>query len=217
MKQFTLLLGIFLYGALSHAQQQSQTSDEIRTLFDKDGKTSVGWMIGVESGYTQFDERDVWLGGLSVGVVLDHNLTIGLAGKGWVNREGMYYENIEETEGAYLEGGYGGLLLEYTLFPKSPVHLTFPVLIGGGASTYISGEEYYDWDENGWDFDHEVIDYDSYFVIEPGIRAEISLLKFMRLSAGVSYRYVNELEMVNTPDDLMNNITASVGLKFGMF
>jgi len=217
MKQLALLLVIFLFGAMAQGQQEAQTNGNMNTLFGKNGKNSLGWMIGVESGYTQFDKRDVWLGGIGVGMVIDHSFTIGLAGQGWVNRQGMYYENIEDTVGAYLEGGYGGLMLEYTLFPGSAVHLTFPVLIGGGGANYISGVETYEWDDDEWDTDYEMLDFDTFFVIQPGIRAEISLLSFMRLNAGISYRYINELQMINTPGDMMNNFTATVGLKFGKF
>jgi len=70
---------------------------------------------------------------MSVGMIINHNFTIGLSGRCWANREGMYYANVTDTAGAYLEGGYGGLLLEYTLFPKSIIHVTFPVLIGRGC------------------------------------------------------------------------------------
>ena len=220
MKQFIFLLGIFLFGSLAHAQQETQKSDEINTLFSKDGKTSVGWMVGLKSGYTQFDSRDVWTGGISAGMVIDHNFTIGLTGNGWVNRENMYYPEVTDTTGAYLEGGYGGLLLEYTLFPKSTVHVTFPLLIGGGGASYVTDKEYVEWDEDEWDeWDdcNKVLDTDGFFVIEPGVRAEVNILKFMRLNAGISYRYAAGLEMINTSKDLMNNFTATVGLKFGKF
>jgi hypothetical protein len=217
MKQFAFLLGIFLFGAMAHAQQGTQKSDDMNTLFGKDGETSVGWMIGVKSGYTQFDSRDVWTGGISGGMVIGHQFTIGLTGNGWVNRENMYFQDVTDTTGAYLEGGYGGLLLEYTLFPKSAVHLTFPIMIGGGGATYVSGESYTIWDEDEWDTDYDVLDTDVFFTIEPGVMLEVNLLKFMRLDAGVTYRYTSGFDMINTNDNLLNNFNAMVGLKFGKF
>jgi hypothetical protein len=39
----------------------------------------------------------------------------------------------------------------------------------------------------------------------------------MRLNAGISYRYAAGLDLLNTSDDLMNNFTVNVGLKFGKF
>lgn len=223
MKRFGLLLVLISAVVMVNAQEASKaTNDEMKTLFGKGGKTKIGWFVGIDPGYTQFDGRDVWMGGLSAGMIINHNFTIGLSGRGWTNRNGMYYENVTDTAGAYLEGGYGGLLLEYTLFPKSVVHVTFPVLIGGGGASYITDNENSEWEDgdgndNEWEDCHNNLDSDAFFVIEPGVRAEVNILKFMRLNAGISYRYVGDLQLINTSGDLMNNFTATVGLKFGKF
>jgi hypothetical protein len=218
MKRFSLIFALSVAFLMVNAQDKPvTTNDDINTLFGKGGKTTLGWFIGIDPGYTQFDNRDVWLGGLSVGMIVDHHFTIGLTGRGWTNHDGMYYPNVTDTAGAYLEGGYGGLLLEYTLFPKSVVHVTFPVLIGAGGATYVTDQDYAEWDEDDWDDCHHSLDTDAFFVVEPGVRAEVNILKFMRLNAGISYRYAAGLELMNTSGDLMNNFTATVGLKFGKF
>jgi len=218
MKRLSLIFTLLITALFVNAQQESdKNNDDINTVFGKGGKTRIGWFVGIDPGYTQFDGRDVWLGGLSTGMIINSNFTIGLSGRGWTNRSGMYYPDVTDTAGAYLEGGYGGLLLEYTLFPKSVVHVTFPVLIGAGGASYITEKEYTEWDEDEWDDCHKNIDTDGFFVIEPGVRAEVNLLKFMRLNAGISYRYAGGVELINTPKDLMNNFTATVGLKFGKF
>jgi hypothetical protein len=218
MKRFALLLaGLVAVIAVNAQTETGKPNEEINTVFGKGGKTKIGWFIGIDPGYTQFDKRDVWLGGMSVGMVIDHNFTVGLTGRGWCNRDGMYYPNVTDTAGAYLEGGYGGLLLEYTLFPKSIIHVTFPVVIGAGGATYTTDTEYKEWNGHDWDTHYKTLCSDAFFVIEPGVRAELNVFKFMRLNAGISYRYVGDLQMVNTPSDLMNNFTATVGLKFGKF
>ncbi len=218
MKRISLIFALVITVVFANAQQEAtKSNDDINTIFGKGGKTKIGWFIGIDPGYTQFDNRDVWLGGLSAGMIINHNFTIGLTGRGWTNRNGMYYQNVTDTAGAYLEGGYGGLLLEYTLFPKSTVHVTFPVLIGGGGATYIIDQKYEDLEDHDYNTCHETLDTDGFFVIEPGVRAEVNILKFMRLNAGISYRYVGGLDLINTSTNLMNNFTASVGLKFGKF
>lgn len=218
MKRLTVLFACLVAVIVTNAQENSQkTSNEMQTIFGKDATPAVGWFVGIESGYTQFEDRNVWLGGMNFGMILDHNISLGFAGHGWCNRNEMYYANATDTAGAYLEGGYGGLLIEYTLFPKSAVHLTFPVLIGGGGANFVSDQEYIEWDDDEWDTHHEVLDYDVFFVIEPGIRAEINVLKFMRLNAGISYRYTDNFQLGNASADLMNNFNATVGLKFGKF
>ena len=218
MKNVAIFIACLLVTFSVSAQDKNQeNSGEMKTIFGKNGQPSVGWFIGIDHSYTQFDNRDVWMGGLNFGMVIDHHFSLGLAGQGWCNRNGMYYSDITDTAGAYLEGGYGGLLLAYTLFPQAPVHVTFPVIIGAGGASYVTEKEYYEWDEDEWDENHAVIDDDAFFVVEPGIMAEVNLLKFMKLNAGISYRFVDGLQLVNTSDNMMNNFNATVGLKFGKF
>lgn len=218
MKRFILIFAMLFLAILVNAQEgKSSNNDEINTIFGKSEETKIGWFVGIDPGYTQFDGRDVWLAGIGGGMIINHNLTIGLTGHGWTNRNGMFYPEVTDTVGAYLEGGYGGLLLEYTLFPKSPVHVTFPIMIGGGGASYVTDMEYPEWDEDEWDTSHKTLDTDHFFTIEPGVRAEVNILKFMRFNAGVSYRYVGGLHLINTSSDMMNGFTATAGLKFGKF
>jgi hypothetical protein len=218
MKHIKLTFAILFLSLLVNAQENSTaTNDQIGTLFGKNKDAKLGWFVGFDNGYTQFGSRDVYLSGLNAGLIINHNFSIGFSGSGWTNRNSMYYSHVTDTSGAYLEGGFGRFVLEYTLLPKSAVHLTFPLMIGGGGASYINDVDYWEWDEDGWDNYHKNLDTDIFFSIEPGIRAEINIFKFMRFNAGFSYRWVTGLEMVNTPSDLMNNFSATAGLKFGKF
>jgi hypothetical protein len=222
MKKVVLALAVIFATIAATAQEKNQPgNNDMKTIFDKNGKTTLGWTLGIESGYTQFSDKDVWMGGLTGGMVINHNFTIGLTGKGFTNHNGLYYDDIDTVNkvmtGAYLEGCYGGLLLQYTLFPKSVIHVTFPLLIGGGNATYTTKEEYYEWNDDEYDCNHKVLDTDAFFVIEPGIRAEVNILKFMRLNAGISYRYIPDLNLKNTSPKMMNTFNATFGLTFGKF
>lgn len=221
-KLFAFLLlsaiGLVSFAQSAESNEKKGKSDEMNTLFNKGEKVKVGWFIGIDPGYTKFDSKDVWLAGLSVGAIINHNFTIGLTGRSWIKSEQLYYNNVSDTTGAYLEGGYGGLLLEYTLFPKALVHVTFPVMIGAGGASYVTKEEYYtDDNNNNWDKHHRKLDSQAFFVIEPGVRAEMNVFKFMRLNAGISYRYAPNFHLMNTSSDLMNSFTGTIGLKFGKF
>jgi hypothetical protein len=213
-----LCIGVVSFAQTSETQEKTGKTDEMNTLFKKGEKVKLGWFVGIDPGYTKFDSKDVWLMGLSTGLILNHNFTIGLTGRAWTRCEQLYFNNVSDTTGAYLEGGYGGLLLEYTLFPKSIVHVTFPVMIGAGGAEYVTKNEYYT-DNQGheWDRHYHTLDSKAFFVVEPGVRAEMNLFKFMRLNAGISYRYAPNFQLMNTPKDLINNFTGTVGLKFGKF
>jgi hypothetical protein len=86
MKRFSLIFALLLGFLYVNAQPEStKSNDDINTVFGKGGKAKIGWFIGIDPGFTQFDERDVLLGGLSTGMIINHNFTIGLAGRGWTS------------------------------------------------------------------------------------------------------------------------------------
>lgn len=217
MKNIAILTFVLLISAVSFAQDNSSNKDQIKSVFGKNKDTHLGWFVGLDNSYTQFGSRDVRMSGLSAGVIINHSFSIGFSGSGWTHRNSMFYDQVTDTAGAYLEGGFGQLLLEYTPFATSPLHLSFPLLIGGGGASYVTDKEYFDREDNEWDDHHKVLDSDGFFTIEPGIRAEVNVFRFMRVNAGVSYRYVSGLELMRTSPELMNNLSATVGLKFGRF
>ena len=190
---------------------------EIKTLFKSSNHTAkIGFYIGPEGAWTQFDDRNVFLGGLSMGVIVNHFFSVGLGGYGILNSRYLWYDNLKPavSQGAYLYGGYGGVKLEFRVLPKAPALLNFPILLGGGGLVYNT------WAFNTHDgsiYNGETIDWDAFFVVEPGMMLEVNLLKFMRLDAGLSYRYTPDLDLVNTRSDLINNFNVNFSLKFGKF
>lgn len=218
MKNITITLAILFITLSANAQENSTGNNEkATTLFGQNKEVKLGWFVGLDNGYTQFDKRDVYMSGLNAGLIINHNYTIGFSASGWTNRNTMYYSNIADTTGAYLEGGFGRFLFEYTMNPQSLIHLTFPLMIGAGGASYVTDNDYDNWENEDWNKYHNTIETDLFFSIEPGVRAELNVFKFMRLNAGVSYRYVSGLELKNTSADMMNNFSATVGLKFGKF
>ena len=217
MKKVAILTFVLLISAVTFAQDNSSNKDQVNTIFGKNKDTHLGWFVGLDNGYTQFGSRDVSLSGLNAGIIINHNFSIGFSGSGWTNRNSMFYDRVADTAGAYLEGGFGRLLFEYTPFATSPLHITFPMMIGAGGASYVTDKDYYDWEDNDWDSHHKVLDSDGFFTFEPGVRAEVNVFRFMRVNAGVSYRYVNGLNLMKTSSDMMNNFSATFGLKFGRF
>jgi hypothetical protein len=200
--------------------QTQKSNDEIKTLFKKsDHPTIIGYYISPEGAYTQFKGRDVFLGGLSLGVIINHFFSVGLCANGILNSRNLWYEDVEviTKQGAYLYGGYGGLKFEFRVLPTLPVHLNFPILIGGGGLVYNTGMSH-DHNYNNYNnYNGSTLDWDAFFVVEPGVMMELNLLKFLRLDAGISYRYTPDLDLMNTSSDLINNFNANLSLKFGKF
>jgi hypothetical protein len=200
---------------------------QIKTLFgDGSHKKPIplGYFFEMNAGYTQFGGKNVFLPGINIGMIVNHNWSVGLAGSLIGNPGNLFIENIYHTEtgsamlGAYLVGGYGGGLLEYTAFPRSVVHFSVPVIIGAGYFAYL--DDYYfdkDYYHNGSSMNFNTIDYNVCFVIEPGIKAEFNIIKKLRFGVGVSYRYSPNFELENTSTELLNQFTGRVSLRFGKF
>jgi hypothetical protein len=230
-KIIVLLLALALVPPVfSQEKQTNETKSfeelQMKTLFgNKDNKhhITLGYFIEMNAGYTQFGTKDVFLPGLSFGMILDHNWSIGLAGSFVGNTNYLYYSDIykdiytNQMNEARLGGGYGSVLLEYTLLPRSVVHVSFPVMIGGGYLAYYNDDLNH---TSGYPYNHydyQAVDDDGFFVIEPGIKAEFNIIKKLRLGVGVSYRYTPDLDLVNTPSDLINQFTGRLSLRFGKF
>jgi hypothetical protein len=222
---FILSFPSFAQEDLTKPVEKKDTQEaEIKTLFGKKKhpKPHIGFFIGPEGAYTQFSGgEDVVLLGVNMGATIDHWFSVGLSGYGIINGGNLYYPNFifdsinNQWKDANLYGGYGGVTLGFTILPKAPVHITFPVLIGGGGLAYVhryeKDQNYYDWSGG------ESIDWDAFFVIQPGVQLEINVVKFFRIGIGASYRYTPDLDIVNTADDLINQFNANLSLKFGKF
>lgn len=149
------------------------------------------------------------LAGFRTGWVIDHSLTIGFAGYGIIPE--LQLSGKLDNQDVYLYGGYDGLLIEPVLFPKLPVHITLPVVLGVGALTYETNSWYSGHDNN---FEEN---YDIFFVAEPSAQIELSVVKFVRVAAGVGYRFTNKLDLPNTKPDEFDEWNANLTLKFGSF
>ena len=205
------------------AKPEKKDPGEIKTLFakGKHGKAHIGYFIGPEFAYTQFTgNKDVFLLGLSAGITVNRFLTLGLTGYGIVNSSQLLYKDLvfDSADMKYkdcnLFGGYGGINVEFTVLPKAPVHVTFPVMIGLGGLTYLYLPDNQDYQYN---WGNETIYWDLFFVVQPGIRVEFNVVRFFRIGVGASYRYTPDLDLINTTSSAINQFNFNLSLKFGKF
>lgn len=218
-----LIATLMLAAIISLPLSAQEEKEQISTLFGgSDGKTTHGGWAGLTFGYTKVGGKDTYLMGARGGWLINHHVTIGLAGTGIIS-DGTYnihpYINKEKSVGADLAGGYGGLFFETTIAPMSPLHVTIPVIIGAGGIAYINnnwnGDDAYDPDHN--DYNNDTYDSDAYFVFEPGIEVELNLMKFMRFAIGGSYRYTSNINMVDSSKGMLRGFNGTASLKFGWF
>ena len=172
VKKLAVLVMAILIGLPAMAQDDKK---QINTLFGGDkGHISHGGWGGLYFGYTKIKDKDTYLMGARGGWLINHRLTIGLAGSGFITDR--QYDILVNEGAVNLAGGYGGLFLEAVIFPFSPVHITIPLTIGAGGVAYTRSAW---WDDDDYHGNYTIAS-DAYFVIEPGLEIEFNLIKFMR-------------------------------------
>jgi hypothetical protein len=201
----TIVILLFAIGVKAQDKQE-----DMQTLFGNGIKTFGGYG-GPRVAFSSFNGKDAWLVGGKGGVILNRHFVIGGAGYGIVNSPKFYISDDEPV--AYLEGGYGGLLLEYIIKPLKVLHLSFPLVVGGGNLMYSDSPVSMD-DHN---FNQSILYNSNFFVIEPGAELELNVVRFMRIAIGVSYRYAHNINLPNTPSNAFNSFSGTFALKFGRF
>lgn len=214
MKTKGLLMIMLAIGCMSVSFGQDQKKAELQTLFGKeDHKISHGGYAAFSVEYTQVSGENVIMLGGRAGWLIDHHVTIGLAGKGFVSS--IFIEDIPETDenGLYLSGGYGGFFVEPIIAPSYPIHISIPILIGGGGFVLNDHTWHY---YNNYDY-YEPYDWDSFFVFEPGVEIELNVVKFFRVAVGASYRVTSDLHIKYLDEGLMRGFNTGITFKFGKF
>jgi hypothetical protein len=212
MKRIVFILSLLTVSIYSFSQvledesTRKRKDDEIRTLIEK--SDDIGGYGGLSVLYSQIDAKDAFVFGARGGLIMGHIFTLGIAGTGFINDS--HLDNTLDRN-VSLAGGYGGMFFEPIIFPKAPVHISVPVLIGIGGVAYTSVEV------REWENDYFVEDSETFLVVEPGIEMEMNLTRFFRFSMGAYYRYTSEIELLNTDKDVLNGFSFGVNFKFGKF
>lgn len=134
------------------------------------------------------------------------------SGKGFFS-EPYEVSDIAHTSYSYA-GGYGGILIEPILFPKYPVHVSFPILLGGGGIARSVLYNYY------YPYEYTEVfveNAEAFLIAEPGIEIEFNVARWMRLGLGASYRLTTVFEPSSFETNPLNGFTGGFSLKFGKF
>lgn len=240
MKQKSINLFIAaLFLSLSTFAQTEQDNNnsgedqiEYRTLFKENNKAVTHGGYGAFSmGYTEIDNKSALQFGGRGAWIINQRFALGFGGNGFFNN--LNKPNPVTEADYYVSGGYGGLLLQPIVYPNHPVHLSFPILIGGGGVSTFSSKnlEKYNWDHYHNSNYSYFNDSDYFFVFEPGIDVEFNILKFFRIAVGASYRFASDVNLkytytdeitrermeINLDQNLMNNYSLNISFLFGWF
>lgn len=184
-------------------------SREIKTLL---GRNKPGGAYSAFSvGYSMIDNKHAVLFGGRFGWLASHSIGFGIGATGFINE--FHYEPSIDRE-VFLAGGYGGLYVEPILLPRSPIHLSFPILIGAGGISYVSKES----DR----YNNLIEDSEAFLLVEPGAEIELNLTKFFRFAMGATYRLPTTFDVgltgtSNASAESLKGLSYMVTFKFGKF
>lgn len=202
-----------LFGAQIFAQKTINFSEindqEIKTVFKKNKRD--GFYGAFSIGYSPIDNKDGMVFSSRGSWIMDHWFAFGFGGTAFINNIDQmeyygYYSSNANNEKS-LVGGYGGLILEPILAPLKPIHLSFPIIIGGGIATTFNNFYSYNYSYN-----------EAFFsVIEPGIELEMNFTKWLRIAAFGTYRYTSKIDIANISPDALRSYSVGITAKVGLF
>jgi hypothetical protein len=207
MKYLTIILLISTLSCPAMAQEQ--------TLFN--GKVESGWYGGPLIKVGQMNGETGFFAGIQGGWIINHSFVLG--GKGYMLVNPFEIKGLQNIVVGF---GCGGILIEYIISSDKLLHFKIESLIGiGGVYNDVKTYSKY----------HDPIDFtgDACFVLEPGVNLTLNVSKNMRISAGVTYRFVSgirydpgdgyvaarDYDLISDSD--LRNISAQLIFEFGVF
>lgn len=158
---------------------------------------------------TSFTRDAAVLAGGQAGWIIDRRYVLGLAGYGLATAHSPTEELLRPEGPSRIAFGYGGVRLAWVHHPERMVHVSVGMLVGaGGVSVVthdIAGGRYYTHNS------------DAFFAFEPTTELELNVARFMRVSAGVGYRFISGTEEPGLHTSDMSGVAGGVAFKFGVF
>lgn len=198
-----------IYYQSTDTDRKKERRQDIKTL---SGSMSHSGGFGAFSfRSSEFRDESIVLAGIRGGWIINRTLGIGVEGHGIIPT--AKFDDIDAGRDVNILGGYGGMFLELIFFSNQVVHITFPVSAGAGWLGYHQIE-----DDNTMPApsDNE-IDGDVFWYVEPGADLEFNVSRNFRLAFGVSKRFTQDLELVNTESDAFDDLNYFITLKVGGF
>lgn len=204
-KNTTILLFLFFISFSVYSQDRS---NDAQFIFS--GGSEIKGFGSFEMKLTPIADKTSLFIGASGGVTVNKFFILGLSGYGLAS--GTELTGAISSKKLRLNGGYGGLLVGFNIFPREVVHLTIPIVFGVGRM-YITDPNYF---QTTSDSDY-TIEKSAFMVVEPGANLEFNVTPFFRLGTGASYRYVQGLNLTNLTDEQLLGWAINLSLKFGKF
>jgi hypothetical protein len=214
MKQNIRLNTLVLVIALLAFHSVNAQREQPRALFDS--LALSGGFFSLDLRYTEVMGTNAVLMGFGMGIVVNDNLNIGLAGAFNTSTikndryERFLNDSLQVNTGGGLEMnyGYGGLFVERVFFHRSPIHFSVPVLIGLGGINYG-----YPLPNSNSENRNKVAG-QAFFALEPGLQLEATIIRKFRIGVGASYLYTSDLDLPETAPDALRTVMYRLTLRY---
>lgn len=182
-------------------------------------KVPVGAYAGFGGAYTRFAGRDSGLVSFEAALLLDHRLSLGVAGYGFTRTP----RGPRATDGAAQQfgAGYGGFAMRYSIFGNSPVYATFGLVLGAGAVN-LHRDDGWD-DETDWDAalrdddDWHAGRFDPFLFAQPEIALNANATRWLRLGVTGGYRFTGGVGRFGLGESDLNGALVGANIQVGWF
>ena len=209
-KLITAVFTLFIFNIIT-----AQT-DETNDYFEFDDRKNIvhGVYLGFTPQYGKISGEDAGFLNIKLAYVANRKFEIGLSGTvfGSVQPNNT---NVYRGDEILLAGAYGGLHLEPILFGNRFISISFPLMIGGGGITILEKKDNGDFDETP--LENDTYDYDSYFIVEPGVNLLYNVSRFLQIETGIRYRISESFRLPFYGRDNIQGFSVGIGIKIGVF
>lgn len=241
----TFLISISTLTAWAQTPTEEKPKEETQTLLgnlNKKASTRINYLgayFAPEIQYGSIAGSFTPISGMSAMFLVNKKLALGMAAYETAS-DNFTPTSLGSSKILNMNAQYGGFKLEFTPKPNSVIHVSFPLLIGGGManidSVYAVGKN--DKYENNFGFgggrneddhgerfrDNEGRNYDGdnenvFFMVQPGIKLEANLFKMGKVFIGANYRIASGNSTLTATNPILipkSSQLSGLGVNFGM-
>ncbi len=175
----------------------------------------MGAYGGLGVSYTHMLHRDGAIVDLSVAILVDHRLSLGIAG--------YFFGRTPDGPPLLLmpreyQTGYGGMLVRYAVFSGDlPLYASIGALVGAGAISLVEDFDRTYRDEDADDWDSRNADVRGYFVFQPDISLHVNATRWLRFTATGGYRVATAVNTFHYDAEAMGGAVVGGKVEFGWF
>ncbi len=212
MKKLTLFYFLSMACLFANAQDDEETAssqeETIQTLMNE--PSHFGFFGNFLLRGSQLHNEPLIMASFRGGVIVNRMVAFGIDVNGII--PSTEYNQLYFNEEVIPLGGYGGFFVEPIFLSNKVLHFTLPVSAGAGWLGY-----HYNWDNNRYNENTDLLEDDVFWYVEPGVQAELNISRLVRLHFGVTYRFIQDLNLQSTSNSDFSGMAYNIGIKVGRF